>query len=260
MTSVRSQVRSWVMLSPETNPPYTPLPNEQNLFTSAGRIGFEIKTPAHYPGRQQPFKVTHNEGTLYLSNQRLIYLPKKPTEEFKSFASQILSLHDSHVSLPMFSANTWTALCQPAQGGGIPAPPSGVVELKFTFRDGGALDFHQRYEQIRERIQQVLEVSGDRQRAGTGALNTVNLQNVNLEDLPAYREESDGPLIPPTATAAQVQAQAQARSPVLQQQRDSGVSLDETRRQPRAVPDEPPPGYEEAQMAGVQDRLSSPRQ
>lgn len=50
---IRSHLASWVMLSPSTNPPYTPLPNEQHLFTSPPRIALAITTPAHFPGKKQ---------------------------------------------------------------------------------------------------------------------------------------------------------------------------------------------------------------
>jgi hypothetical protein len=250
---------SWVLLSPTTNPPYTPLPNEQTLLVAPPRIGLSIATPSHYPAKQQqPFTLTHPLGTLYLTNQRIIYLPDKVTDKFKSFAASIINLHDSHVTAPFFGPNVWTASLQPVNGGGIPTPAGGVVELKLTFKEGGAYDFHTRYEQVRERLQQALEVARlNGEQAGNtrgGALNGVDISNVNLEELPAYQEESDGPLLPPTHAAV---AQSQrVVSPVLQQQGDSGDEAPDTRAQPRATdstfspPDEPPPAYEDSQAAG----------
>jgi hypothetical protein len=56
---IRSHITSWVMLSPATSPPFTPLPNEQALFTSPPRIALSISTPSHYPGKQQqPFSAS----------------------------------------------------------------------------------------------------------------------------------------------------------------------------------------------------------
>lgn len=97
-------------------------------------------------------------------------------------------------------------------------------------------------------------------------MNGVDVSNVNLEDLPAYQEQSDGPLMPPTAVAAAAataQQQQGARSSQQQQQfqRDSGIAVrDERPRQKGgedaySAPNEPPPGYEEAQMAGLQDEM-----
>jgi DNA uptake protein ComE-like DNA-binding protein len=179
----------------------------------------------------------------------MVYLPDKPTEHFKSFSCPILRLHDSHVSIPMFSPHTWSAAMQPVQGGNIPTPSTGVVEVKLAFKDGGAHDMQAQYEQIRERIQQAVEVSGS---GSSGA----DVSNVNLEDLPAYQEESDGPLISAT-TAAVVQQSV----PTAQQQLEGNVAgVEAVNGGTRAMvsdttlnhPDEPPPGYEETQMAGLQ--------
>ncbi|KAK4545912.1 hypothetical protein LTR36_002476 [Oleoguttula mirabilis] len=261
---VRSHLSSWVMLSPATNPPYTPLPNEQNLFTSPPRVAFSLTTPAHYPGKQQqPFSLAHTSGVLYLTNRRLIYLPDKTTDRFQSFAAPILNLHDSHVTAPFFGANQWLALLQPTQGGGITVPSTGVVEIKLTFKEGGAFDFHTQFERVKERLQQAVEVSrihGDGSGSSRAAMNGVEVGNVNLEDLPAYQEQSDGPLIspigpPPTAIAAAAPVQ---HTPV---QRDSGVAVDDDRPQPKPTdnafspPSEAPPAYEEAQMQTLQDEL-----
>lgn len=244
------------MLSPATNPPFTPLPNEQVVCVAPGkRIGFDLSTPKHYPGRQaQPYSLSHSNGSLYITNRRVVYLPDKPTETFKSFAVPILNLQDAHVTLPWFSANSWHAALRPTPGGGIPTS-AGILELKLTLRDAGVSDFHSSYEKIRERLMQAVDVSnidGD----NAQAVNRMDVSNVNLDDLPAYSEESDGPLLPPTATAATVaQTQHQQRS---QQLRDSGVGVDSDEAgspKPQETPDEPPPGYAEAQMAGVQDEM-----
>lgn len=121
-----------------------------------------------------------------------------------------------------------------------------MVEVKFTFKEGGAFDWHSGYERIRERLQQALEVSrinGDGSGSSRTAMNGVDVQNVNLEDLPAYQEQGDGPLIPPIASMPRSNAATESAS-------TSGQS-----RTPRDMPEEPPPGYEEAQMAGVQDEV-----
>jgi len=145
------------------------------------------------------------------------------------------------VAAPWFGPNVWTALLQPTSGGGIPIPPAGVVEVKLTFKDGGAFDFHTRYERVRERLQQAVEtqrMDGD----GQGGAQRVDVGNVDLEELPVYVEEGEGPLIAPIA-------------PTIQQ--NGRMGGDGVRERPRReeVPDEAPPGYEEAQMAGLQDEL-----
>ncbi|CAK1365314.1 UPF0664 stress-induced protein [Cercospora beticola] len=239
---------NWVMTSNDSNTPFTPLPGEQLVHTTPKRVQLSIETPKHYPGKQQkPYSLTHTNGQIFLTNSRVIYLPDKPTADFKSFASPILSLHDSHVTMPWFGANGWQALVQPVPGGGIPIPSTGVLELNLKFNDNGAFDFHTHYERMRERLQQAAETQRASGGAGTSrsAMNGgVDVSTVPLEDLPAYSEQSDAPLMAPTAMGI-------AQSPVLQQQRDSGVQMGHA--SDTSPPNEPPPGYEEAQMATLRD-------
>jgi len=197
-------------------------------------------------------------GVLYLTNRRILYIPDKSTDKLQSFAAPILNLHDSHVTAPFFGPNVWLALLQPTQGGGIPIPGGGVVEIKLTFKDGGAFDFHTKFEQVKERLQQAVEnlrVNGDGAGSSRAAMNGVDTTNVNFEDLPAYREQSDGPLIAPVAAAMPAQTVAPPAA------RDSGTTSGDSRPQPKPTdnafspPDEPPPGYEEAQMSGLQDEM-----
>lgn len=241
------------MLAPQATPPYTPLPNEQTLFTSSPRVGFNVSTPSHFPGKQQqPYTLSSGSGLLYLTNRRIIFIPDKATPNFQSFAAPILSLHDSHVAAPWFGPNVWTALLQPTQGGGIPTPPGGVVEVKLTFKEGGAFDFHTAYERVRERLQQAVEVAridGDGTGGARNAMNGVNVENVDLEDLPAYQERGSGPLMSPVA--------AEQAAATRQSQRDSGLGGqdDRDRRKESDTPNEPPPGYEEAQSSALQDEL-----
>ena len=239
------------MLAPQSTPPYTPLSNEQTLLTSSPRVGFNLSTPSHFPGKQQqPYSLSSGSGLLYLTNRRIIFIPDKSTKDFQSFAAPILSLHDSHVAAPWFGPNVWTALLQPTQGGGIPTPAGGVVEIKLTFKEGGAFDFHTAYERVRERLQQAVEVSridGDGTGGARNAMSGVNVENVDLEDLPAYQERGNGPLMSPVAA----EQAAAARQP----QRDSGLGGQDGRDRPKEgdTPSEPPPGYEEAQNSALQD-------
>ena len=257
-----SHLYSWVMLSPANGPPFTPLPNEKTLFVSPPRIGFSITTPVNSANKHQQqslFSLSHSIGSLYLTNRRIIYIPDKPTERLKSFGSPILNLHDSHVTAPFFGPNVWTALLQPVRGGGIPVPNTGLVEVKMTFKEGGAFDFHTHYERIRERLQQAVEVArvdGDAAGGSRTAMNGIDMANVNLDDLPAYQEQSDGPLLPPTATAMGL---AGPHGHPGLRQRNAGADDDRYRAQPKSSeqnfnpPSEPPPGYDETQLAGLQD-------
>jgi WW domain-binding protein 2 len=116
------------------------------------------------------------------------------------------------------------------------------VEIKLTFREGGAFDFHTIFEQIKERLYQAHTVARENGQRGN--------VDVDLEQLPAYEparevaNEDDGPAI---------------LSPVpVRPQRNGSIAPASNANPPpppAAAPDEPPPGYEEAQaqVVGVDD-------
>ncbi|KAF2092681.1 hypothetical protein NA57DRAFT_49771, partial [Rhizodiscina lignyota] len=194
---------SWVMLS-ETEG-FTPLPGEQRLYTSPPRTALSLSSVNKYPGKE-PFSIQSGGGCVHLTNRRIVYLPASPTPQLQSFAAPLLHLHDTHVTAPFFGPNVWTSVLQPVPGGGIP-PHVHAVELKMTFKDGGAFDFHTKFERIKERLMQAVDVARESgQPANEGAsgggrgggadLNGVNLDNVNLEELPAYSESGQSIPVP----------------------------------------------------------------
>ncbi|KAL1297337.1 hypothetical protein AAFC00_004883 [Neodothiora populina] len=285
---------NWVMLTTTHPPRFTPLPNESTLYTSPPRTTLSLASIAKFPS-QQPFSLSCSQGTLYLTNRRLIYLPATPSKDFQSFAAPILNTHDSHVVAPWIGPNVWTALIQPVQGGGIPIPSSSqsasaaAIECKITFKEGGAYDFHGRYERVKERLRQAVEVaresghfgggqSGDGSEIGRGrgggSLAGVDVAGVHLDDLPRY-EEAAAPaapgvsVLPPQGLAVAPQQEVQTQPPPTKSSQDSAGA--ETSAQTRttatttATQDrqstsfnplaEPPPGYEEVQRETVQDEL-----
>ena len=126
------------------------------------------------------------------------------------------------------------------------------MEVKFTFKEGGAFDFQTGYERIRERLQQAVDVSrinGDGSGSSRTAMNGVDVSNVNFEDLPAYQEEGDGPLMAPIAPVVPQQINQQT------QVQTNGHGIIRSGN----TPDEPPPGYEEAQMASLEDEVERRR-
>lgn len=177
-----------------------------------------------------------------------MYLPSTSTPEIQSFSSPILNLQDTYVRAPFFGANYWVALCKPVPGGGIP-PSNAAVELRLTFREGGAFDFHSTFEQIKERLHQAYAVARE-----SGRQNVVD---VDLEQLPAYE-----PAVP---TAREVESEDEGPRilsprilspvPTRPQVRDSGADVlqnpTETSPPNFTAPDEAPPGYEEAQAQAV---------
>jgi hypothetical protein len=68
----------------------------------------------------------------------------------------------------------WTALVQPVAGGGIP-PSLPAVQLKMSFKEGGAFDFHSNFERIKERLQQAVETSQAVDNSRAGAISTIQL-------------------------------------------------------------------------------------
>lgn len=231
---------------------FVKLPNERILYTSPSRTSLEISSPK--TSGSEPFSVKSDAGLVYITNQRIVYLPSSPTAELQSFSSPILKLQDTHVRAPFFGANYWTASCIPVANGGI-SPAHSLVELRLTFREGGAFDFHTIFEQIKERLYQAYTVVRETGQRGSH----VDLANVDLEQLPAYEPASE------PARESDPELNTQEEEPAILSPRpirpgeatDSGVvgvrSLDGDSPKPEAsvALDEPPPGYEETQAAAV---------
>lgn len=161
----------------------------------------------------------------------------------------------------------------------------------MTFKDGGAFDFHSSFERVKETLSHAVEIareSGIISGAGTGGgmgAGVVDLEVVHLEQLPAY-EEATAPTTnvqrpvpvsmspthvtsgharpPPTRTAGEragaAGAQGMASGGMASLQRRTtgeglgrpGAGANTTSAAPPAPePDEPPPGYEEAQQSAL---------
>lgn len=173
---------------------------------------------------------------------KVVYLPSQTTKDFLSFSAPLTNIHDTHVSAPFFGPNVWTALVQPVSGGGIP-PSLHAVQLKATFKEGGAFDFQNHFERIKERLQDAMEVSPET----TRGLQNVNLSGVHLEELPAY----EGP--PGSSTETTSAPGTQEPDPSSSTSRTTSTSQDSPYSGPEPV--EPPPGYEEVQQQSVAHEL-----
>lgn len=178
-----------------------------------------------------------------------------------------MNLQDAHVHAPFFGANVWTGILQPVTGGGIP-PHHAFVEIKMTFKEGGAFDFHSTYERIKESLSQAIELARESGQVtgNAGQMAGVDLSTVHMDQLPAYEDIGASRSVPPVRLAQPIPIAAPAAGPPLM--RDSAVLLpsDEERNaksssdQPPSsdrteVPTEPPPGYDEAQRSSVVDNL-----
>ncbi|KAJ9618705.1 hypothetical protein H2203_008909 [Taxawa tesnikishii (nom. ined.)] len=238
---------------------FTPLPSEQTLYTSPPRTSFTLQTLNKYPGKD-PFHLSSSSGTLFLTNRRIIYLPSTPTPQLQSFAAPILNLLDTHVTAPWIGPNVLVAMVRPVQGGGVP-PAHPALELKVTFRDGGAYDFQSRFERVKERLQQAVDVARENgvpigsetgRGRGSGGLEGVDMGNVHLDELPAYEEAASGPPARVTQGEEQVPRQSMEQQTEVEATAQARRVSDQETFSP---PAEPPPGYEEVQRASVEDEL-----
>ncbi|KAJ5532521.1 hypothetical protein N7513_001127 [Penicillium frequentans] len=222
---------NWVMLHDQEG--FVRLPNERLIYTSPPRTTLALTPPSGYKG-PEALSFQSSAGCIYLTNQRIIYLPSQASDNFQSFSSPLLNVRDSHVSAPFFGPNVWTALIKPVAGGGISSSLP-AIQIKVTFKEGGAFDFHTNFERIRERLEQAVENSGESARG----LQGVDLAGVHLEELPAY----EGPGSNNTSQSA---APTHTSNPPANNQRASVIGPE---------PMEPPPGYEEVQQQSVADAL-----
>ncbi|PYH93010.1 hypothetical protein BO71DRAFT_410539 [Aspergillus ellipticus CBS 707.79] len=225
---------NWVMIHGQEG--FFRLPNEELIIASPPRTSISLQPLGSNASRER-FSIQSSAGQIYLTNQRIVYVPAPQTKDFQSFSAPLLNVHDTHVTAPFFGPNAWLALVQPVAGGGIPASLP-AVQLKVTFKEGGAFDFHNQFERIKERMQQAVE---NTQASGRGARN-LDMSAVHLEELPAYSGPQGG-----TSSAAP-SSEPQAASP---QDYHSGP---ETEAEP-AEPLEPPPDYEEVQQQSVAEAL-----
>lgn len=261
----RLRPSSWVMLH-ETEG-FVGLPNERIMYTSPTRTSLLLQSGNPRPGIE-PLSIQSSTGCVYLTNQRVcrpshcsymtllpnpgsqvVYLPTNSTPQFQSFSAPLLNLQDTHVSAPFFGPNIWTAQVKPVAGGGIP-PSHAYLQLKLTFKDGGAFDFHSGFERIKERLQQALEQSQE-----NGSMRSpVDLSLIHLDELPAYE-----------APAQQTETTSSpAFSPVDPHDRNQQISNEvsnntySTESNPADTnPTEPPPGYEEVQQQSVANALET---
>ncbi|KAL7775037.1 hypothetical protein CFE70_005953 [Pyrenophora teres f. teres 0-1] len=243
---------SWVMLA--ENGGYTPLPGEQTLYQSPPRTTLSLQTT----NRQHPsesYSQQCKSGVVFLTNRR-------------SFAVPILNVTDSRVTAPWFGANKWEAIVQPVQGGGIP-PQHAELELVMEFKEGGAFDFASIFERLKDRLRQAVDVareSGGDVVDGSRGVGGVNMNNVHLEDLPAYEESRQHARVPDPLPSPPIDSPIGggmgAGGPVIAapeptSPRTSSPPLSSPRTQSEHFepPSDPPPGYEEVQRGSIADAL-----
>lgn len=182
----------------------------------------------------------------------MVYLPTNPTPQLQSFSAPLLNLQDTYVDAPFFGANFWAGTVKPVTGGGIPAHHA-FVEIKMTFKDGGAYDFDSTFKTVRDELRHAIEIAQESGRA-TRRNRDVNLSDVNLDQLPAYKEVSEAATIPAGPLDSQTQAPF-FDSPLSSSSSNLIPTTSPRQQQHYEPPNEPPPGYEEAQRSSISNSL-----
>lgn len=210
---------NWVMLTRDGE--IVPIPNEKILYTSRVRVGLDLSVPKELQV-SEPFSIKSDNGIAYITNERVIYLPARPTQQFRSFFAPALNFSDTHVQSSWIGPWSWCGVVRPVPGGGIPmAIPR--IEVKLTFKDGGHSDFQTKFEWLKERLLHAQSIG--------------MVPSQNLEPPPPY-----DPSTPGTSSAGQGSGGATG---------DAQGSTAGPQQPPQPTPDEPPPDYLEAQTQAV---------
>lgn len=160
----------------------------------------------------------------------------EPTATFQSFSAFILDTYDPQTQAggwTGFGAWRWKVEARPRPGGGIPADIP-RVEALIIFNNGGVSQFHSKYSVMYERLLHARDVMRE-----TGARVTVH-----DDDLPAYT---------PAAADASVSTPSVPVQP-------PPTPAETVASQPQMTPDEPPPGYDEAQAQAVEQQFDEREQ
>ncbi len=162
--------------------------------------------------------VRGNSGCAKLTGPQLIYLPGRPSEEFKSFFAPVLNFSDTYVQSSWIGPWSWFGVVRPVPGGGIPMHIP-RLEVKLSFRDGGHSDFQTKFEWLKERLHHAQELG--------------LTPGQNLEPPPPY--ELNTPPGPSSSEAPD----------------STPTDAEEQQQPPQPAPDEPPPDYVEAQTQAI---------
>ncbi|EGZ67847.1 hypothetical protein NEUTE2DRAFT_141599 [Neurospora tetrasperma FGSC 2509] len=206
--SITDEKESWVMLTRDGQ--IQKLPGEKILLTSKPRVGLELSVPKELQVAE-PFSVKSDNGIAYITNERIIYLPARSTEAFRSFFAPPLNFSDVRINSSWIGPWSWTAIVRPIPNGGVP-PEIPRIECKLTFKDGGHSDFQAKYEWLRDRL--------------LHAQSLGLTPGQNLEPPPPYDE----------AQACRPSSSTPASGP-------SGDVTSDRNQVPQPGPDEPPPDY-----------------
>lgn len=165
------------------------------------------------------------QSSLQYTLFQVIYLPARPTDDFKSFFAPVLNFTDTHVQSSWIGPWSWGGIVRPVPGGGIPMDIP-RIEAKLIFRDGGHSDFQAKFEWLKERLHHAQELG--------------MIPGQNLEPPPPYDASA-----PESSSSAIGGQQSSSERP-----EPSDVAPGQ-HQPPQPAPDEPPPDYLEAQAQAV---------
>ncbi|ORY94949.1 hypothetical protein BCR43DRAFT_476870 [Syncephalastrum racemosum] len=135
---------NWAMLTPAGDAPL-PLPNEKFLLS---QHGVHAKLDCSVSDGRMARDEYNSMGTVYLSNQRIVFVAKdQHNSVMRSLSIPFSQYKNWRLEQPWFTANYITATVLPVPGGGMPKPGP----LTLTFREGGAIDFANTYRNLQER-------------------------------------------------------------------------------------------------------------
>lgn len=124
--------------------------------------------------------------------------------------------------------------------------------MVMEFKEGGAFDFASIFERLKERLRQAVDVARE---SGVDEGGVMANNIVHLEDLPAYEDRRDGAV----ESDGRARADAGAGGPTTAAPQPTGPQHTSPLASPQTQnfqpPDEPPPGYEEAQRDSVVEEL-----
>ncbi|KAF9995617.1 hypothetical protein BGZ80_004448 [Entomortierella chlamydospora] len=126
---------NWVLVTTDGKD-IVPLENETIFFREQG-VRFELDcSNGGYPGAGASY--ASKDGTLLLTNQRVVYLCAEPTAFFSSASLPIGNIHDSKLVQPWFSAAFFKAVAMPVPRGGLTQPARLSITFSSKKMDGAA--------------------------------------------------------------------------------------------------------------------------
>ncbi|KAF9583496.1 hypothetical protein BGW38_009341 [Lunasporangiospora selenospora] len=126
-----------------------PLDRETVFYRQSG-VRLELDSSnGGYPGAGSSYN--SKNGTLLLTNQRVVYICAEPTAYFSSASLPINSIEDSKLTAPWFSAPAFKAVVMPVPRGGLTQP----ARLTIWFTQGSLSEFELQYRSLKDRLQEL---------------------------------------------------------------------------------------------------------